>query len=312
MSQVIVVREQENEHPGHSHTDDQIVSMFLKSFGGESKYTIRNYNRAILLFQQCTSFKPLRNITWQEIEVFKIGLSEGFCSSSKKPLSPASVANYLAPLRSLYRWGSDPNIAIFTNNPTTCIRSPKVQVNSKNHYLTKREAVHLLNHLKKNGDRDYLIGLTLILMGLRVSELIGIKWGHFHSDPAGISMWLTVVDGKGGKQREVKVPEKLWGKYATHFSNYDPGQHLFPLSVRHVERILQKAREQSDLAKKPTPHWLRHTNATLALLHGASLQQVQENLGHAHINTTQRYLHTLDQLNKAAPDYVEDCFKDIL
>jgi site-specific recombinase XerD len=75
---------------------------------------------------------------------------------------------------------------------------------------------------------------------------------------------------------------------------------------------MQKTRDQSGLTKEPTPHWLRHTNATLALLHGASLQQVQNNLGHAHMNTTQRYLHTIEQLNKAAPDYVEECFTDML
>lgn len=312
MNQLIAFQEQGSHQPFHSYSDDQIVSMFLQTIGGESEYTLRNYSRAIGLFRQFTSHKPLRNVTWQDIELFKISLSKGFCSPSKKSLSPASVANFLAPLRSLYRWGSDLNIGIFSHNPTTCVRSPKVPINSKNHYLTKQEAVHLLFHLRKNGERDYLIGLTLILMGLRVSELIAIEWGHFHSDPAGISMWLTIVDGKGGKTREVKVPKELWKKYTVHFSSYAPSQRLFPLSARQVERIIQKAREQSGLAKEPTPHWLRHTNATLALLHGASLQQVQENLGHTHINTTQRYLHTLDQLNKAAPDYVEECFKDVL
>ncbi|HEY0827721.1 MAG TPA: tyrosine-type recombinase/integrase, partial [Bacilli bacterium] len=241
-----------------------------------------------------------------------IGLTEGFCSPSNKPLAPASIANFLAPLRSLYRWGSDPNIGIFTRNPTTCVRSPKVQVTSKNHYLTKREAVRLLDELKKRNERDYLIGLMLILTGLRVSELVGIRWGHFHTDPAGLSIWLTVVKGKGDKDREVKVPKKLWDKLKKHFPNQVSAQPLFPLSVRQIERIMQKTREQSGLTKEPTPHWLRHTNATLALLHGASLQQVQNNLGHAHMNTTQRYLHTIEQMSKAAPDYVEDCFTDVL
>uniref|UniRef100_UPI00384A7E78 tyrosine-type recombinase/integrase n=1 Tax=Effusibacillus dendaii TaxID=2743772 RepID=UPI00384A7E78 len=92
----------------------------------------------------------------------------------------------------------------------------------------------------------------------------------------------------------------------------DPDQRIFPLTVRQVERIIQKAREQSNIQKKVSPHWLRHTNATLALLHGASLQQVQETLGHAQITTTQRYLHTVEQMKKAAPDFVEDYLKDIL
>jgi integrase/recombinase XerD len=313
MTQMIVVKnDKPKEHTEREFTDDQIVSMFLRATCRESQFTFRNYKRAIERFRQFTSPRSLEQVTWREVEVFKIGLIEGHLSSTQKPLSPASVANILAPLRSLFRWGSDPNIDFFKHNPTTCIRSPKVQINSRNHYLTKKEAIHLLNHLENLGDRDYLIGLTLILLGLRVSELVKMEWGHFHFDPAGISSWLTVVDGKGKKQREVKIPKKLWQKYKTFFSNHSSEQRLFPLSVRQVERILQKAREHSNLTKSPTPHWLRHTSATLALLNGASLQQVQEQLGHAHINTTQRYLHTLEQLNKAAPDYVEECFKELL
>ncbi|WP_200761008.1 tyrosine-type recombinase/integrase [Effusibacillus dendaii] len=88
-------------------------------------------------------------------------------------------------------------------------------------------------------------------------------------------------------------------------------QLIFPITVRQVERIIQKAREQIKLKKKVTPHWLRHTSATLAILHGASLQQVQETLGHSRITTTQRYLHTVEQMEKAAPDYVEDYLKEI-
>jgi integrase/recombinase XerD len=53
--------------------------------------------------------------------------------------------------------------------------------------------------------------------------------------------------------------------------------------------MIQKAREQWGVDKKVTPHWLRHTNAALAL---------------------QRYLHTVQQIKKAAPDYVEDSLKD--
>jgi integrase/recombinase XerD len=298
--------------------DDQIVRMFLVSCHN-SKYTLRNYSRAIQQFRSFINYKPLAEVTWKEIEIYKVGLMRGFCSSSGKPQAASTVASLIAPLRSLYKWGSDPNVGIFPHNPTTCVKTPKIVVSSKNHYLTKREVILLLNQLKTQGERDYLIGLTLIMLGLRVSELLAIRWGHFHSDPAETSIWLTVMNGKGGKQREVKVPHILWEKLQQYHANSNHSSHepaanelLFPLSLRQVERIIKQAREKSKIGKKVTPHWLRHTNATLALLNGASLQQVQETLGHAHINTTQRYLHTVEQMKKAAPDYVQDCLKELV
>ncbi|MEK8133175.1 tyrosine-type recombinase/integrase [Paenibacillus filicis] len=317
-----VIRHNNKSGPsGDGYSDEQIIHMFMAT-NIHSKYTERNYKRAIELFRQFTQYKPLGEITWQEIEVYKLGLIQGLCSIQKKPLAPATVASFIAPLRSLYKWGSDPNIALFKQNPTSCIRIPSILITSKNHYLTKQEVGKLLNELRKQSLRNYLIGLIFILLGLRVSELINIEWGHFHKDVLEASTWLTVVDGKGGKQRSLKVPEQLQellveyrrsqARSPLELQRTGSRQRVFSLTVRQVERIIKNASLQCNLGKSLTPHWLRHTNATLALLFGASLQQVQETLGHSHINTTQRYLHTVEQIKKAAPDYVQDGIREYL
>jgi len=299
------------------YTDDQIINMFLETCNG-SQNTSRNYKRAINQFRNFIHPKSLLEVDWRELEVYKTGIMQGRFGKNAKPPAAATVASLIAPLRSLYKWGNNLNIAIFRQNPTTALRTPKIAVNSKNHYLTKTEVILLLNQLNQQGLRDYLIGLTLILLGLRVSEMTSICYEDFHTDPSERMIWLSVVKGKGDKQRDVKVPQTLWiliNKYQSFSQGQadpDVSRRLFPLTTRQVERIIQGAREASKLGKKVTPHWLRHTNATLALLHGASLQQVQENLGHAQINTTQRYLHTVEQMKKAAPDFVEDYFKDFL
>ncbi|QQE73964.1 tyrosine-type recombinase/integrase [Brevibacillus composti] len=295
-------------------TDEQAISLFLH-IRTNSAYTFRNYQRAIAQFRAFISYKPLREVTWKDIESYQYSLSKGPGGKRGQPLAPATVASLLAPLRSLYKWGCDPNLKLFPQDPTSSTRSPKVPVTSKHHFLTQRETVLFLNQLKAQGARDYLIGLTLVLLGLRVSELTHMRWKDFYTDPAESSIWLSVERGKGGKQRDVKVPQNLWQlykEYAETFPAKNVEDRVFPLSVRQVERIIQISRENSKIGKKVTPHWLRHTNATLALLGGASLQQVQENLGHASITTTQRYLHTVEQLQKAAPDFVENCLKEAL
>ncbi|MFC4598523.1 tyrosine-type recombinase/integrase [Cohnella hongkongensis] len=303
---------------GDKISDEQIVEMFL-AVCGHSVHTIRNYKRAIRLFRSFVPHLTLREVTWKEIEAYKLGLIRGAASFSGKPLAPASVSALVAPLKSLYKWGSDPNIGFFPRNPTSSIRLPQVKVTSRRHYLTKKEVGCLLGQLQCQSLRNYLIGLSLVTLGLRVSELVAARWEDFHKDPLGRSVWLNVKNGKGGRSRDVKIPSGLW----SIFQNYRrvlakegnqplASSPLFPITARQIERIIHNAGRQSIHAKKPTPHWLRHTNATLALLKGATLQQVQETLGHTHINTTQRYLHTVEQIKKTAPDFVEESLSEFM
>lgn len=302
--------------PAHENEDEQIIEMFLAA-NELSLHTIRHYRRALYLFRGFIRNKTLREVTWREIEAFKIGLMKGYTSHSNKPLSPASISAMIAPLKSLYKWGSAPNIGLFIHNPATTVKTPSVPVTSTKHFLTKDEVLSLLSLLRSENERNYLIGVALVMLGLRVSELVNIKWADFQDDPLNTSVWLHVENGKGGKKRSVKVPKNLWNlfeQYRHAFTGRKASNeiHVFSISSRQVERIIHAAAVRCFTHKKPTPHWLRHTNATLALLKGATLQQVQNTLGHSHINTTQRYLHTVEQLEKAAPDFVEECLSDIV
>ncbi|GGH37619.1 tyrosine-type recombinase/integrase [Paenibacillus segetis] len=303
--------------PDHNYTDEQIIQMFL-SVCTTAPNTRRNYYRAISDFQNFLSGIPLKDVTWREIEAYKLSLTQGIYRTSGRPLAPASVAAFIAPLKSFFKWGSEDGISIFQHNPTASVRIPTTTVTSRRHYLTKNEVGELLEILREQSLRNYLIGLSLVLLGLRVSELSGIRWGDFHNDALGTSTWLTISHAKRGKVREVKVPQQLWKLYLEHARSLcdtsDPDQDLvlFQVTPRQIQRIIKAAGERSRFVKRPTPHWLRHTNATLALLQGASLQQVQETLGHSHINTTQRYLHTVEQMKKAAPDFVQDCLQEYI
>lgn len=291
-------------------TDEQKIQMFLSN-RSRSQHTYKSYYRAIERFRMFIAYKNLNDVTWREIEAFKVYLMSMKTNKNGTPLAPASISATIAALKSFYKWGSDPNIGLLQQNPTSSIRLPVIPLMSRKHFLTKNEVGKLLHYLQKESKRNYLIALSLLLLGLRVSELCAVRWCDFYSDPMESTVWLTVTRGKGGKIRDIKVPRHLWLLFTSylntkpHLSSNSDSQ-IFSITTRQIERMIKSASINSGLDKPVTPHWLRHTNATLALLNGASLQQVQETLGHSHINTTQRYLHTVDQLTKSATDYVEE------
>ena len=130
--------------------------------------------------------------------------------------------------------------------------------------------------------------------GLRVSELVAVRWRDF--TPVLDELRVT---GKGDRTRLVPVGrsarEVLRAWRELHGGSC--GDYVFPgrgsghLSVRAVQlRIKQQARMQG-VAQRMHPHLLRHSCASHVLESSQDLRGVQELLGHADIATTQIYTH---------------------
>jgi integrase len=76
-------------------------------------------------------------------------------------------------------------------------------------------------------------------------------------------------------------------------------------------RIWMKAIKLADIGWNPRTHDLRHANATQLLKNGVDLHEVKERLGHASIQTTERYLHRVRHLQSNAGEAVAD-FLEVL
>ena len=131
--------------------------------------------------------------------------------------------------------------------------------------------------------------------GLRVTEACSL----LPSDVDSARGLLRVRQGKGRKDREVPVGEKLLGVLRDYWRTARPASpflfpgeaHGKPISRVAVHSAMRKAARAARIRKRVSPHTLRHCYATHLLEMGVDLRVIQVLLGHSRIETTMRYLH---------------------
>jgi integrase/recombinase XerD len=153
------------------------------------------------------------------------------------------------------------------------------------------------------GPRNHAMLETLYSCGLRVSELIGLRFSDLYFDEG----FIRVI-GKGNKERLVPVSEKVVHEVNSYTANsrqdvpIKAGQEHFIFLNRRghqltrvmIFTIIKQLAQKINLQKQISPHTFRHSFATHLIEGGANLRAVQEMLGHESITTTEIYTH-LDQ-----------------
>jgi len=130
--------------------------------------------------------------------------------------------------------------------------------------------------------------------GLRASEVVNLKLGDIDSD----RMLIRVEQGKGRKDRHVMLSPHLLGLLRDYWREARPQGWLFPgqnplnpVTTRQLNRACRTARAAAGLAKRVTPHTLRHSFATHLLEQNTDIRVIQVLLGHARLETTALYTH---------------------
>ena len=109
---------------------------------------------------------------------------------------------------------------------------------------------------------------------------------------------IRVRQGKGRQDREVLLPAGLLESLRAYWKAFQPIVWLFPgqdpqrpISTRSVRLVCRQAAKKAKLAKRVSPHTLRHSFATQLLEDGVDLRTIQVLLGHRDLKTTTVYLH---------------------
>ena len=204
----------------------------------------------------------------------------------KEHKSPRSINVYAAAIVQLFgetlgrqhEIGTIPRLRVHARLPTV---------------LTAAEIAALLDALTTPLQRA--VAMTMYGAGLRVSEACALHIDDIDSQ----RMKVQVREGKGGRERHVPLSPRLLAELRDYYRKCrPPGPPLFPgrvasrpLSRAAMNKALTVAARKIDLAKRVSPHSLRHGFATHLLEQGTDLRTVQVLLGHASIRSTTVYLH---------------------
>jgi len=245
----------------------------------------------------------VENIDDNIIRNFRLYLSHEYRNKFKGELKRQTQNYFLVALRSFFRYLIKQKVN--TLSPEMIELGKQRDRNIK--FLLPDELERLFKAIDTKeiiGVRDKTILEVLFSTGLRVSELVGLNREQVNIDSGEFG-----VIGKGGRARVVFLSKraKEWLSKYLRMRN-DPNRALFirysgpkseggltdekqRLSVRSVERMIDKYRKKAGILFRIGPHVLRHSYATDLLEHGADIRSVQEMLGHKNISTTQIYTH---------------------
>jgi len=134
--------------------------------------------------------------------------------------------------------------------------------------------------------------------GLRVSEVVALKVSDIDSE----RMTLRIEQGKGQRDRTVMLSPQLlellrdWWRAARPQAWLFPGQNpMNPMTARQLCRAVHAAKNLAGIAKRVSPHTLRHSPgfdpgiATHLLEQNVDIRVIQVLLGHAKLETTALY-----------------------
>jgi site-specific recombinase XerD len=134
--------------------------------------------------------------------------------------------------------------------------------------------------------------------GLRVSELLNLKWAHLDRS-RGV---INIIGAKGNKDRQVPLPQSLIDVLEKYYTKFKSKEYVFngqfgdQYSQKSVGEVVKQLAAKAGIEKRVWTHLLRHCSFTHLVEAGTDINLVQKLAGHSNVKTTNLYLHTSHNL----------------
>lgn len=292
--------------------DDDLINHFLKNTQAQTETTKRTYKTGIKQFVQYIGKDNLQP-THDDVLNFVDNMKQ-------EGKAPSTIQTYTVAVRLFFKWAENrrlyPNIAKGVKG---------AKVNTKAHkkgYLTSSEAQAVLKSIDTQttaGLRNYaMIGLMLTA-GLRTVEVSTAKIEDITT--VGDAKVLYIQrKGHQDKDSYVKLASVVYEAIMLYLKERNVTDHSEPLfaslsnnnkgghvTTRTIRALVKQAFKDAGLTNDAlSAHSTRHTSATLNLLNGGSLEETQQLLGHANIETTMIYAHHLERMKNNSEERISE------
>lgn len=246
-----------------------------------------------------------------DVQRFMAHLRTATLDSSRTALSPSTRKNYLASLRSFYRYCVA--VGLVSSDPTVMVRTPRV-VTTPGLHLSAVEIRRLLD--APGTPRERIQTYLLVFTAARSGELRTLRW-----DDIDFHRRTIRLTGKGNRSRTIDIHPLLmaelrrWHAYQDHeaernsslrTARMDPSTDFVlvtsrgkPVQGSTIYRQLKRRaceiglhpleRGKHEHRSLVSPHALRRSFATQLLNKGIPIDAVADVLGHASLDTTRRH-----------------------
>lgn len=264
-----------------------------------SQETIRGYSRELKSFSNFVTVKHncpvyMEDITLQDLEDYLLHEKERGAAS-------ASRSRSLYILRSFYNYCCKKDLC--TKNIASLLEPVKIKQKERA-FITEGEFEQLAAAIEQPIIRTVV--QAMFYTGGRISEIINLKLEDVDLE----NKILHIIEGKGGKDRDVPINDKLYRILKNYLENIRDVEveldRFFAIrttgkvSASYINRCIHDAVEKLGWEKDISAHVLRHSFGSNLLEKGASVVSIQKLLGHSSLRVTSRYLHQdTDKLSEA-------------
>lgn len=310
-------------------TVNELLDLYLDGLDADARlapktrFDYRNFADSYI--RPLIGSRKVRDITPQVVVAWQRNLMKGGGVKNGKALASATVRRARAPLSGAMKLAIE--MGLVAVNPLTSASSPRTSRSIPSHW-TPEQAREFLNLME--GDRTYPLWAFLLGSGLRIGELVALRWPNVDLDRRSVHVVdfvsalgydivrssgksrdaVRTVDLDDGLVRILRSQRKMQAEERLAAELYEASDYVFtrptggPYHPANLSKLLGRMTAEVGLPRL-TAHGLRHTCATLMLANGVPPKVAAERLGHADPTLfTNLYSHVTPTMQREAADKI--------